>query len=402
MATEVPDFEVDSEGEYLLTTDSEGDGADTDEARLLFREEDSHAKAPWYARIFHRRPGNKQSALSVQSGDIVRTPTPTDQSSAARQNEEDTENPKSGFYKSLFPVVHFLAKGVFFSSKCPIVPFFLLLVNVAVVAALAGISFGLFTPSVNFNIESFQIPDHPAQIHWDSFQAAISGAIGNSAAPNNDEFFNNGDNQAKSLRKFDLNLKKSLERALSSRKTTPNDCEYSNPTPQTRMHSNWYMDIVYRVPLGKQDRNILSESRLRYIHEIEQHIFTLPEYKDFCHRSPSTHYCDRPTSLLSWLYPTNDDGSYVYNTIDGFTPDLTASLLSLKSNLSIALWFTGGQVTLADDNSHVSGSLLRSQLRIGLPLPCYQVVSDRYDEQHDKVNQFFISLIPYLESVSNE
>ena len=335
----------------------------------------STAKKPSrFSRLFG---GDRNAPLSIQSGDITRpAPSPS------------TDTRKSGFYAFLFPIVHKCVKVLFFQKKVgrveiPITSWIPLFLSTVIPTILFIVAFLKFPPTVNLNIvKSFQIPDHISSIHWDAYTAAIDGRL---ASENGDVI---------QRRRRDLpSIGLDLQRRSSGY------CP-SYPYTQRTMHTAWYMDLVFRVPDTNADRNILTEERIRYIHSIEEHIYNDPTYLTVCHKSQSSGVCDPITSLLTYLYPREKDGSYKYGS-DGLVPNIQTTLFGLKQNLSVALWFTGGQASVIN-GSFVTATLLRSQIRVGLPLSGYCAVKDRYNEQNQKVEEFFVSLIPYLDSASTK
>lgn len=299
---------------------------------------------------------------------------------------------KGGVYDFVFLVVHFVVKYLFYHQKYSLVPLVVLSVHLLITVLLIVLAIFVYPPSINLSVKAFTIPNHPAQIHWDAYKAAKAGNIWNDSVNSNpdetDALYNSQTSKVKDI------LKRNI-------------IEGCNRIPgmnyQTYLHIYWELDLVFRVPKGNPDRNVLTEERIRRIHEIEEHIYDLPDYKDFCHKSSGASFCDPINSLLTWLYPRNrQDGSFVYNP-DHFTPNLAESLRQLKKNYTNALWFTAGQVTIINSTTFIA-KLLRSQVRVGLPLPCFTYTRDRkkdhYDEEAELVTKFFVSLIPYLEGAS--
>ena len=373
---------------------------------------------------------NKYQPLSVQSGDIVQTQNTapasfsTDSSAVAANinttgttvvayasvptSTEVSEQldadaitkrevaEKGGLYAVAFPIVHKVVKYVYFHQRFSLVPIGMVGGHILLTVMFFLLAWFIYPPSLNLTIEAFTIPNHPSQIHWDAYTAAKNGKIWNDSVSNTDSTSSSYDS--------------SLPLGKSNNILKRNIIEGCNRNPnahyQTRLHIFWELDLVFRVPDSNldPDKNILTEQRIRRIHEIEEHIYNLPDYKDFCHKGLRADFCDPINSLLTWLYPRHkQNGSFVYNP-DHLTHNLTDSLLQLKNNHTNALWFTGGQVTIVNSTSFIA-KLLRSQVRVGLPLPCFTYtgdrVRDRYSQQNDLVTKFFVSLIPYLEGASN-
>ena len=359
----------------------------------------------------------KYQPLSVQSGDITRTQNPTTTGSTAAnvnvvttttlvvantspatvQTDADAVTKreieaKGGLYAAVFPAVHTVVKYLFFHERFSAVPIAVLVGHLFVTVMFVLFALLIYPPSLNLTIEAFSIPNHPAQIHWDAYTAAKGGKVWNDS-------LNNADSESDGVYG-------ALRRSVVKRNIIEGCQRDPNGHYQTRLHVVWELDLVFRVPESNPDptKNVLTEQRIRRIHEIEEYIYNLPDYKDFCHKGLRSDFCDPINSLLTWLYPRHKgNGSFVYNP-DHFTHNLTDSLLQLKNNHTNALWFTGGQVTVINSTSFVA-KLLRSQVRVGLPLPCFRYTGDRvrdgYHQEYDLVTKFFVSLIPYLEGASN-
>ena len=379
-------------------------------------------------------PGSsRRGQLSIQSGDIVRSPTPSSstptspvaasqamssppagvlvvetvteaadapQGSASASTEPaEGARHKGGCYSKLFPVLLQVVEVFFFSispkhSKMnfPIISIFKLVANLVLMCIIVAICITRYPPRLNISIESFGVPSHPAQVHWDAFEAAQDGQFilpNTSLSPINNQLLrkrrHTGDPDAPNIQP-------------RSNVVYP-DCPSSSAT-QYAIHINWEMDLIFRVPEGNADDNILRRDRIAYIHEVEERIYNSTEYKHFCHKRSNSDLCDPLNSILTWLYPRDrNTGKYVYDTPDGFTPDLPATIRSLSANLSVALWFTGGEINFVN-YSYVEAQLLRSQIRVGLPLPCFSGTQDRKEEQKEFVTAYFASLMSVFDELS--
>lgn len=88
----------------------------------------------------------------------------------------------------------------------------------------------------------------------------------------------------------------------------------------------WRIELVF-VAQGEGDRNIFTPERLQTIHRVERLLMQRPEFHQFCWKplevlrdlplGPS--YCSPPSSLLSYLFPSERGGKIYY---DGMGPDL--------------------------------------------------------------------------------
>ena len=366
---------------------------------------------------FGTSSSGKKGKLSIQSGDIMRTPTPVSPSDPAAtippgpplSPSTGTTIPSSGsngitrflsststgLHATVFKITSKVVFFEFFSVKLsrycllPIASPLLLLLNLIVIGAFAAVSAVYYPPSINLSIKSFGIPNHPAQMNWDAFSAARE-----------DHFFNAS--KTRFPTPDEVRRRRSVPPIPTPGYTDtgifPNCAGHS----QYALHTSWEMDLIFRVPEPNPNKNILSRKHIARIHKIEDMIYNSTEYKHYCHKT-SNGICDPLNSLLTWLYPRDKNtGQYIYHTSDGddygFTGDLEGTLKNLSANLSVALWFTAGDIYV--NGSTVEAKILRSQIRVGLPLPCYNGVYDRIDEQNKRVNDYFVSLMPILEGYS--
>ena len=367
-------FSVDTDDEYEYLPELQ---------QLRDEEERTEKKPGFLGRVF-RRPGS-YAPLSIQSGDIVRETIPNE------------EVPKGTLYAFFFRAIHALVK-IIIAKRClpqlQWIPSFVLFLSALGYAVLFGlVAFVLFPPSLNLTIRSFGIPDHITSENWDAFQAATNGMIvgrndtetdGSFSSKSFKDYFGFPTNHG-SMRSFPTS-------GLQTKSSSSNPC---NPyTTQNCIHPDWILDIVFRASDGV---NLLSEDHLGFIHRIEEHIYNDPDYKDFCHKMPDYDICDPVSSLLTYLYPRYLNGSYENAKGDHLVPNLREVLLYLKENVTEILYYTGGQI-----GPNLTASLLRSQVRIGVPLPGYESYYKETDKQEHKALRFFIKLADYLEGASSK
>ncbi|XP_011477626.1 protein dispatched homolog 3 [Oryzias latipes] len=167
-----------------------------------------------------------------------------------------------------------------------------------------------------------------------------------------------------------------------------------------RFASNYYMQsqALWRIELvfvaqGKGNHNIFTPERLQTIHQVEHLLMQHPQFHQFCWKpleitkdlplGPS--YCSPPSSVLSYLYPSERGGKIYY---DGMGPDLA----DIQGSLSLAIthpqfyWYVDESLT----PEHLSSSLLRSEIHFGAPLPSYYSLQDRADEQRARFKNFVV------------
>ncbi len=361
-------------------------------------------KNSWFRKL--RRSSPSPLKLSIQSGDIVRSPTPATPppgpGSLSSPIDIDGGGPPppgpvpgppsdlSVLFKTIYTLVNFFFFSIKFkrSSRAiiPVGSLAVLALNEILIGIIIALAVTKFPPQINISLKSFGIPSHPAQIDWDAYTAA-----------KNQQFSNISQS-------YNSTLPTGAASKRSARQKR-SDFPYPNCDPSTytqyALHTNWEMDLVFRVPSSNPHKNILTRERISYINSIENAIYNSVEYKHFCHKRSSTDLCDPLNSLLTWLYPRDrNTGQYIYNTSDGFTQDLPSTLKTLSSKLSVALWFTGGEINFVN-SSYIEAKLLRSQVRVGLPLPCFSSTRDRRDIQKELVTSYFVSLVPMLKEMSN-
>lgn len=88
----------------------------------------------------------------------------------------------------------------------------------------------------------------------------------------------------------------------------------------------WRIELVF-VAQGDKDNNIFTPERLHTIHHVERLLMQHPQFQQFCWKplealrdlplGPS--FCSPPSSLLSYLFPSERAGKIYY---DGMGPDL--------------------------------------------------------------------------------
>lgn len=98
------------------------------------------------------------------------------------------------------------------------------------------------------------------------------------------------------------------------------------PNYYVQSQAMWRIELVF-VAQGEGDRNIFTPERLQTIHHVERLLMQQPQFHQFCWKplemlrdlplGPS--YCSPPSSLLSYLYPSEKGGKIYY---DGMGPDL--------------------------------------------------------------------------------
>ncbi|XP_076846306.1 protein dispatched homolog 3 [Brachyhypopomus gauderio] len=160
----------------------------------------------------------------------------------------------------------------------------------------------------------------------------------------------------------------------------------------------WRMELVF-VAQGDGDDNIFTPERLRTIHHVERLLVQHPHFEQFCWKplevlgdlplGPS--YCAPPSSLLSYLFPS-ERGGRVY--FDGMGPDLADvhGALSLAITHPQFYWYVDEKLT----PDSLRSSLLRSEIHFGAPLPTFYSLQDRPLEQRRRFRDFVVQYADVL------
>uniref|UniRef100_A0A672PI60 Dispatched RND transporter family member 3 n=1 Tax=Sinocyclocheilus grahami TaxID=75366 RepID=A0A672PI60_SINGR len=164
----------------------------------------------------------------------------------------------------------------------------------------------------------------------------------------------------------------------------------------------WRIELVF-VAQGDKDNNIFSPERLHTIHHVERLLMQHPQFQQFCWKplealrdlplGPS--FCSPPSSLLSYLFPSERGGKIYY---DGMGPDLA----DIHGALSLAIthpqfyWYV--DETLTPDK--LQSSLLRSEIHFGAPLPSFYSLQDRPLEQRHLYRDFVVQYADILSQQS--
>ena len=395
---ELTAFTVDTDDEFLLPCE---------ESRLQDEDHDTTLRSPRprnTSGCLSRLCGGTLTApapLSVQSGDITRHPPP---------NLVDHE--KSRLYEFTFNVIHPVVKVVGFQiGTVPVFSLFLVLFAIAYAFAFGIYAVLAYPVAINFSVRSFQVPDDPISEHYDAFRAAVEGSFATSGPSKGTRSLDTSWGEAKvegsqnhlfvkgQVHKgvdhtWDIDGRETLTATMTKGLSTSHfsGCK-NNSLTQHYFVESWVMDIVFK---SKRGTNVLSKEQIRYIHDIEEHIYHHHLYRYFCHIGRSLTVCDPVSSLLTYLYPRNYDGSYKYPP-EGLVSNYESYLNYLVNNVPATLYYTGGQV-----GTNLTATLLRSQIQVGVPLPCYANYEDRTHEQEKMVLQFFLEIADYLDHASTK
>ncbi|CAL8342743.1 unnamed protein product [Lota lota] len=160
----------------------------------------------------------------------------------------------------------------------------------------------------------------------------------------------------------------------------------------------WRVELVF-VAQGRGERNIFTPERLATVHRVERLLMQHPQFQQFCWKplealrdlplGPS--YCSPPSSLLSYLFPSERAGRVYY---DGLGPDLADIQGALRLAITHPQFYWYVDDSLRPD--HLSSSLLRSEIHFGAPLPSFSSAQDRAEEQRSRFKDFVVQYASIL------
>lgn len=304
--------------------------------------------------------------FSVQSGDIQRiTPsinTPEDETDVIQ--ERGALNFKEKFLHKLHQTIHKVVK-IFFSNFVP--PLLtLLIIMVVIPVGLFLLALFKYPPQLDLSLRSFQIPNHESSLNYDAFQMALNPYV-----TTNEE---------------------SGTETTRSRRSSSTSCT----RPLQKIPKPWALELFY---VSKDGKNILTADRIGQIHNIEQNIVRHKHgdlgYEDFCHKTKPFERCDPLNSLLTFFYPSYNGTQYVYDGNGDTMLDID-STLAAAFQVESSYWYGDFK------NNNTESKYLRSQLRVGVPILGYCRFDQNAEVIHEKITDYFISFIPYLDSASTE
>jgi len=247
-------------------------------------------------------------------------------------------------------------------------------VSVIVIVLVLGASLGLGLyavlrvkpqPVIDFSLKAFAIPNHEVTRHQEAFDVAAH------------EYMN-------------------WHRARSRRSV---DKRSASRTQYYRRHK---VILVYVAVGDDDDKNIFTRERIETIHRIETNVIHMPEFADFCFKDYSQQrvwgrvlHCDSLNSIVSkYFYQSSsvDDA-----TNDQLVVNFDATVRAVLSS-PFDFLYTDGHA----NQTFFESTFLKSELSFGMPLPGYNDVDDRREEQEDKFDQFLVRLVGKLSHLSTE
>uniref|UniRef100_A0A8B9HG94 Dispatched RND transporter family member 3 n=1 Tax=Astyanax mexicanus TaxID=7994 RepID=A0A8B9HG94_ASTMX len=277
----------------------------------------------------------------------------------------------------------------------------ILVVGFLVPLALSAYMFLYCEPlDIDLSYSAFEVRSHSSAERFDALAIALKSQLGSWDRHRRDaEGFDFDSNALRDLLLLKLNRQakdspQATNETNSSHIRKPRFATYSYLQTQAL----WRIELVF-VAQGDKDSNIFTPERLRTIHNVERLLMQHPQFQQFCWKplevlrdlplGPS--YCSPPSSLLSYLFPSERAGKIYF---DGMGPDLA----DIHGALSLAIthpqfyWYV--DETLTPDSLH--SSLLRSEIHFGAPLPSFYSLQDRPLEQRRRFRDFVVQYADIL------
>ncbi|CAH1790939.1 unnamed protein product [Owenia fusiformis] len=149
------------------------------------------------------------------------------------------------------------------------------------------------------------------------------------------------------------------------------------------------IELMYEIPNG----NVFTKATLEKIAEVEQSIFDLPNFGDYC-LAASDGSCKKASSIIRFF-----DGSYSALSVSLNDPTFENIPAALnfantsdhtKSGLQYHL---GKEANVDIATNAASSAITRSVIYLGWPLDGYDNFEDRQTEQTDKIENFLMDTV---------
>ena len=227
-------------------------------------------------------------------------------------------------------------------------------------------------PVIDKSIDSFNIPNHIAYIHFEEFSLARHYyfanrlkrdlQLQNSKSPLHDLLPSSIENKPDGRIALNNLLKSKVRRSVHLD-------EY-----RYQVFNRWKMYLIY-LAHGDEDHNMFTEERLKTVHNIEQKIASHPHWSEFCLRDPhsaiqdpvvgSHNGCAPLNSLMTYFFPSQDKHGHIH--FDGFGDKLgdVESALRLAMNQETFYYFVDEKI----NKTYLKSNMLRTEVLFGAPLP---------------------------------
>ena len=196
------------------------------------------------------------------------------------------------------------------------------------------------------------------------------------------------DTEGRSFRVFDVEISDKSDSFASSITNTvfnPNKANF-DPDPVQSV-------VIFRSTIifkSKNDGNLLTESSIRFMRTVEDRIYGLKDYENFCHLVNGS--CSRPQSITSFFYSLNSQNEYE------FTSDFSGVLNSFKSNPDLVKPYIGADF---NQRNNESSAWLLSRVSFGSPLTGYVKALDNSGEQETKIDAWAREFYDYVSTLEN-
>lgn len=299
--------------------------------------------------------------------------------SATQRNGQQSSKANCKLSGYVFKAILWFCKKFF---KYPVVPLFLIVLVLAHSIIHIFLAVFVYPPQIDLRLQAFQIPNHESSLHYDAFKtvASQSAASKNSLA-------------ASSFAGLLGRRKRSTgPSGGTSQPGNPYGC--SGRTHSSTIGVYQYMELVFVAPKGT-DPNVFTRERLQDIHAVEMRIMKDQEFRKYCIMRSGV--CDPLNSVLTYFYPTVEGSKLVYDGRGDVLLDINTTLAEVIQN-KMAYWYIDGSF----NSKNLKSSFIRSQLRVAYPIEGYCSYADRHEEQVEKINEYFNSLVPYLKMASTK
>uniref|UniRef100_UPI00358F485C protein dispatched homolog 3-like n=1 Tax=Myxine glutinosa TaxID=7769 RepID=UPI00358F485C len=185
--------------------------------------------------------------------------------------------------------------------------------------------------------------------------------------------------------------------------------------PWQQVQPQWHMQLIFvarnegtHLDAGVDDLNIFTPERLEVVRRVERSVMSIPGFQEFCWRprtavagwpgpkDSETPPCAPPTSLLSYLYPSEHDGKLWFDGLGSDLADINGSL-HLALTHPQTYWFVDATL---DVSTYLRSRLLRAELALGAPLPGFDSARDRPTLQRESVRSFMLGYAELLPTLS--
>uniref|UniRef100_A0A8C5FR02 Dispatched RND transporter family member 3 n=1 Tax=Gadus morhua TaxID=8049 RepID=A0A8C5FR02_GADMO len=268
----------------------------------------------------------------------------------------------------------------------------------------------LYCPPLDIDLSygAFEVHSHFSAQRFDALTAAVKTQLGSWDRERRRRRDEGGDEEEEEGEEGEEEEERDTTgREAADHDGTPADGGGVSPSRRRRLapgysylqsQALWRVELVF-VAQGSGQRNIFTPGRLATVHRVERLLMTHPRFTAFCWKplealrdlplGPS--YCSPPSSLLSYLFPSERAGKIFY---DGMGPDLADIQGALRLAITHPQFYWYVDDSLSPER--LSSSLLRSEVHFGAPLPSFSSTQDRPEEQRRRFKEFVVQYASML------